>query len=209
MAVSVAVSWAMYALVFGGWLAAGIIAVLAVHEVGHMAAARTVGLMAAKPVFIPFLGAVVVLRQRPPHVVAEAAVALGGPAAGILGSLLLLSVYWWTGERDWLLLAYGSCLLNLLNLLPYSPLDGGKIVMALPHWLRCGSQMLAGAALWYTDNLWLLGLAIGSWLYSWWPQRQTEPYRVVRGTGWFFGGWYMLLLGLLGGLTLYVGRWFV
>ena len=125
------VSLAVYAGVFGGRYAAGFIGLLLLHELGHFAAARQRGLAVGTPTFIPFVGAWIELKEQPMDVETEAYVAAAGPLFGTVGAVL---VYFWGRQTDSSLLlaiAYGGFFLNFFNLIPLSPLDGGRMTAIL------------------------------------------------------------------------------
>lgn len=143
---SAIVSFGAYALLFGWQFGAGILLLLFVHEMGHFVVIRAKGLPASLPVFIPLLGAYVAMRRMPQSVRDEAEIAIAGPLAGALGGLVCLLLYEQTGLRVLLVLAYFDFFINLLNLLPVSPLDGGRIVAAISRWIwPVGLALLVGA----------------------------------------------------------------
>ncbi len=125
--------WA-YALFFGWQFAAGFIALLFIHEMGHAAVMRMQGIKTTPVLFIPFMGAVIGMREMPKNVFAEAQMALGGPILGSLGALGSLLIWQVTGAPIFIALAYSGLLLNLFNLLPVSPLDGGRAMAAISPW---------------------------------------------------------------------------
>ncbi len=85
--------------------------------------------------FIPFVGAVIAMKGLPRNAYVEALVGIGGPILGSVGALICLMVGWATGSAFWYALAYTGFFLNLFNLLPVSPLDGGRIVGVISRWL--------------------------------------------------------------------------
>ncbi|HEX5439972.1 MAG TPA: site-2 protease family protein, partial [Ktedonobacterales bacterium] len=124
-------SLAAYAWLFGWQFGLGILVLLFAHEMGHYVIIRAKGLPASWPVFIPLLGAYVAMRRMPVNVRDEAEIAIAGPFAGAMASALCFWLYHVTGLTVLLPLAYFSFLINLLNLIPVSPLDGGRIVGAI------------------------------------------------------------------------------
>lgn len=116
-------------------VAIGLVAMIFVHELGHVLAAKRRGLPASAPVFIPFLGALILLKQHPRDAVTEAYVAIGGPLLGSLGALAVYLGGVWMDSMVWIVVAYFGFFINLLNLLPIHPLDGGRIVTAVTRWL--------------------------------------------------------------------------
>ena len=85
-----AVSIAAYALLWGWKFAVGIVLLLLVHEMGHVLEARRQGLPTSAPMFIPFLGAFITMKQMPQNAWKEAQVALAGPIVGSLGAAAVL-----------------------------------------------------------------------------------------------------------------------
>ncbi len=128
---SMFVSVGAYALLWGWRFAVGFVVLLFVHELGHVIELRRQGVPASAPLFIPFLGAVVGMKQMPKDAWREARVALAGPILGSAGA----AAVWAAGEAldsDLLVaLAFTGFLLNLFNLLPIVPLDGGRAVAAI------------------------------------------------------------------------------
>lgn len=120
-----------YTLLYGWRFAVGLVALIAVHELGHVVALRRRGVAAGLPVFLPFLGAFVSVQQQPRSVLVEAETALAGPAAGFLGAAVVALAAAQTGSDLLRALAFTGFLLNLFNLLPALPLDGGRAAAAL------------------------------------------------------------------------------
>ena len=117
-----------YALIWGWSFAVGVVVLIAVHELGHYVEARRAGLDPQLPVFIPFLGAYVALRNARFDPWVNARVSLAGPIAGGLGALACLAAAE-TLDSDLLrALAYAGFLLNLINLVPIGILDGGHVL---------------------------------------------------------------------------------
>src|SRR5262245_13660956 len=110
--------------------AAGFVVLILIHEMGHVIANRYYGLHASPPIFIPFLGAIINLRENPPNAKVEAVVGIAGPVAGTVGALACYAYALRTGSNLALLLAHIAFFLNLFNLLPVPPLDGGRVAAA-------------------------------------------------------------------------------
>ena len=126
--------WA-YALFFGLPFAVGFVLLIFVHELGHGLVMQQQGIRAGAPLFIPFVGAVIAMKSLPRDAYVEALVGIGGPILGSVGALFCLVVAWITGSTLWYALANTGFLINLFNLLPISPLDGGRIVGVISRWL--------------------------------------------------------------------------
>jgi Zn-dependent protease len=123
---SMLVSVAAYALIWGWRFALGFVLLLFVHELGHVLQLRREGIKASAPLFIPFLGAVVGMKELPKDAAAEARVGLAGPVLGSLACLVPVGLYGLTGNELFQALAFTGFFLNLFNLLPVLPLDGGR-----------------------------------------------------------------------------------
>jgi Zn-dependent protease len=125
----------LYALSWGWWFALGFVLLIFVHECGHLLAARRVGLKVGAPVFIPFMGAFIALKEAPRNAWIEAQVGIGGPLLGTAGAAACDVLYLASGNPLFRALAYTGFFLNLFNLAPVGFLDGGRIVTALSPWL--------------------------------------------------------------------------
>jgi Zn-dependent protease len=128
---SMLVSVAAYSLIWGWKFAVGFVALLFVHEMGHVIQLRREGIKASAPVFIPFMGAAVWSKSLGDNAVAEARVGLAGPVLGSIGAAACIPIANATGNDFWKALAFTGFFLNLFNLLPVVPLDGGRAVAAL------------------------------------------------------------------------------
>ena len=152
----------LYALAWGWWFAGGFVLLIFVHECGHLVAARRIGLKVGAPVFIPFMGAFIALKEAPRNAWVEAQVGIGGPMLGTLGA----AVCWAIGDAaGWPLLvalAHIGFLLNLFNLAPIGFLDGGRVVTALSPWLWLVGLAVVGGMLFLQFNLLLLLVLIMS-----------------------------------------------
>ncbi|HEX3857838.1 MAG TPA: site-2 protease family protein [Verrucomicrobiae bacterium] len=125
----------VYAMFWGVWFAVGFVLLIFVHECGHLIAAKRIGLKVGAPVFIPFMGALIALKEAPRNAWIEAQVGIGGPMLGTVGAAVCELIYLATGYWMFRSLAYTGFFLNLFNLAPVGPLDGGRIVTALSPWL--------------------------------------------------------------------------
>lgn len=125
----------IYAQVWGWKIGVGVVLLIFVHEAGHLIAARIMGLSVGWPVFIPFMGALIALKEAPRNAWVEAVVGIGGPLLGSLGALAVWSLYFVTHNEIFLALGFLGFFLNLFNLIPIVPLDGGRIVSAISPWL--------------------------------------------------------------------------
>ncbi len=126
-ALSMLISVGGYAVFWGWRFALGFVLLLLVHELGHVAEARRQGLDTSGVYFIPFLGAVMLLKEHSKDAAKAAWLGIAGPIVGSVGALAV----WGAGvvfDSDLLVaLAFTGFLLNLFNLIPVFPLDGGWI----------------------------------------------------------------------------------
>lgn len=132
----------VYAQIYGTRFAVGFVVLLAIHELGHYIAARQRNLDVSLPAFIPFVGAWINLREHPHDAETEAYVAFAGP---FVGTLAAFACFWQASSSNddfWMALAYSGFVLNLFNMIPLSPLDGGRITQVL------------------TPRIWLLGVPL-------------------------------------------------
>ena len=130
-----------YALAFGWQFAVGFVLLIFVHEMGHVIVLRARGIKAGLPVFLPFLGALVTMKETPRSVYDEALSGIAGPVFGAAGAFAVLGLAEFEGSDFLRALAYTGFLLNLFNLLPFLPLDGGRTAAAV------------------SPKLWVVGLA--------------------------------------------------
>jgi len=129
------VSVAAYSLFFGWQFAVGFVLLLFIHEMGHVLALRREGIQASAPMFIPFLGAVISAKSLGENALAEARVGLAGPILGSVAAAVVGVAGAATGSPLLQALAYTGFLLNLFNLLPVLPLDGGRAMAAMAPWM--------------------------------------------------------------------------
>jgi len=144
--VSMAITIAIYASIWKWQFAVGVVALIFIHEMGHAGAMKIEGLRAGAPLFIPFLGAAIAMKDQPRDVLTEAKVAIAGPLVGACAAAVCLIPWHMTGNAAWLGLAQVGFFLNLFNLLPVSPLDGGRTVGAISRklWYVGFALLVAG-----------------------------------------------------------------
>jgi Zn-dependent protease len=160
---SMLVSIGAYALIWGWQFAVGFVLLLFVHEMGHVIQLRREGVPATAPMFIPFLGAVVGMKRLPDDAAAEARVGLAGPILGSIGCLVPLALYAATGNPLFQALAFTGFFLNLFNLAPVLPLDGGRAMAALSPWMWfVGFALLVAAAIAFPNPIIFLILVFGA-----------------------------------------------
>jgi Zn-dependent protease len=169
------VSIAAYTLFWGLPFAVGFVLLLLVHEMGHVIQLRREGVKATAPIFIPFLGAAVGMKEMPKNALAEARVGLAGPVLGTLGAAVPAAIGLATGNHFWLALAFVGFFLNLINLAPALPLDGGRAMAAMAPWMWFAG--LGGIAVltivWFNPILLLILLLGGFETWRRWRARKS------------------------------------
>jgi Zn-dependent protease len=156
------VSVGAYSLLFGWPFAAGFVVLLFVHEMGHVAQLRREGIKASAPMFVPFLGAVISARSLGTNALAEARVGLAGPVLGTLGAGIVAVAAAITHAHLLYALAYTGFFLNLFNLIPVTPLDGGRAMAAMaPAMWVVGLVILVAVALLFGNPLIFIFIVIG------------------------------------------------
>ncbi len=180
------ISAALYAWAWGWGFGVGFVLLLLIHEMGHVIQLKREGIDASAPMFIPFLGAMVAMKEMPGNAWTEAKVGLAGPVLGSAGALAVLIVAEQTDSNLLRGLAYVGFLLNLFNLVPIVPFDGGRAVAALhPAFWFLGLFMVALFFFAYHNFFALLVLLLGGYeLYRRWSRRHEPGYRAYHSVTW-------------------------
>lgn len=194
----------VYALIWGWPYAVGFVLLIFAHEMGHFLAAKQRGLNVGVPTFIPFVGAWINLREQPRDVETEAYVAFAGPFVGTLAALACYFYGRHGGGGLFLALAYAGFFLNLFNLIPVSPLDGGRITAILsPRIWLVGAPILVAFFVWQPSPLLiLLALLAAPQIYKAWRGDHLEPgmagyYQVSKSQRIQYGLCYLGLMVFL------------
>jgi Zn-dependent protease len=200
---SMLVSIVAYQLIFGWLFSIGFVLLLLLHELGHVFQLRREGIKASAPMFIPFLGAVISAKSMGDDAAAEARVGLAGPILGSIATLVPLGLWLATGSDFWRALAFIGFFLNLFNLLPILPLDGGRAMAALSPWVwLVGFAGLVAMAFLFPSPIILLILVLGG-MESWrrWKARNTPEgrayHRIPARTRVLVAATYLLLIAAL------------
>lgn len=151
---SMFVSRWLYATHWGWPFAAGFVVLIFIHEMGHVFVAWRQGVPVSAPIFIPFMGALILQQRAAKTAWAEAWIGYGGPFFGTLGALACWGIYFLTGNALFLGLAFVGFFLNLFNLAPVFPLDGGWIMGAISPWV------------WVAGTVGLIGAFIGGYVHN-------------------------------------------
>ena len=204
---SMLVSIGAYALLWGWKFAVGLVLLLFVHEMGHVLEAKRQGLDVSAPMFIPFLGAAILLKEQPQGAWREALVAIAGPIVGSLGA----AAVWLVGEQQdsefLLALGFTGFLLNLFNLIPVVPLDGGRIAAAIHPaiWLVGFVGLIGLVFVAPNPILIVIVLLVGLELWRRWGDRRNPeskayyrvaPWQRVAAAAAYFGLAALLVLGM-------------
>ena len=161
---SMLVSVAAYSLIWGWTFALGFVLLLLVHEMGHVIQLRREGVEASAPMFIPFLGAVVAAKSLGDDAAAEARVGLAGPVLGTLGAVAVFAAGESLDSEFLRALAFTGFFLNLFNLIPLTPLDGGRAMAAMSPWMWFVGLFLAvGFAFAFPNPIIILIVIVGVW----------------------------------------------
>jgi Zn-dependent protease len=205
---SMLLSVVLYAFIFGWRYAVGFVALMFIHEMGHYIAARQRGLAVGLPTFIPFIGAWVELKDLPHDAETEAYVGLGGPLLGTVGALACYFLARNEGSTWLLAVAYSGFFLNLFNLIPLSPFDGGRITAVLSPRIWLLGVPVLGALFFYRPSpvLFIVALLAAPQVWKAIKYRKDSPeaatyYAVSTRIKWEYGFYYVALLGFLAVMT--------
>lgn len=192
----------LYAINWGWQFALGFVLLIFVHECGHLLMAKRFGLKVGAPVFIPFMGALIALKEAPRNAWIEAEVGLGGPLLGALGSAICGMIYFAGGSPLFSALAYSGFFLNLFNLAPVGFLDGGRVVTALSPWLWLVGFAIMVALTIYHFNFLLLLILIFSlprlfFLFRAKTDEEKRYFEVTPTQRWTVAATYFGLIAFL------------
>jgi Zn-dependent protease len=199
------VSVAAYSLWFGWTFAVGFVLLLFVHEMGHVIQLRREGIKASAPMFVPFLGAAIFSKSLGDNALAEARVGLAGPVLGSLGAAACLAIAEASGSDLFRALAYIGFFINLINLIPVVPFDGGRAMAAMAPWMWfLGLGALVAMLLTVGNPFLLLFVVLGALeTHRRWKARKTRSleqaayYRVSPRNRALVGAVYVGLIVLL------------
>jgi Zn-dependent protease len=175
---------------------------LLVHECGHLVAAKYHGLKVSAPMFIPFMGAFIALKEAPRNAWVEASVGIGGPILGSAAALLCHAIGLGFEAPLFIGLAWTAYFLNLFNLTPVGMLDGGRIATALSPWLWVPGIGVLGWIAWTHPNfiIWIVLILSLPRLISLFRKRTEEEqrfYEVTPAQRWSMAAMYFGLIAAL------------
>ena len=192
----------VYAVMWGWRFGVGFVLLLLVHECGHLLVAKKFGLKVGAPVFIPFMGAFIALKEAPRNAWIEACVGIGGPMLGTAGALVCNVLGEAFNASLFTALAWFGYFLNLFNMTPVGMLDGGRIATALSRWLWIPGFAVLLWFGWKHPNfvVWLVIIASLPRVVSLFRKRTEEEQRyfeVTTGQRWTMSFLYFGLIALL------------
>jgi Zn-dependent protease len=165
-------SFGLYLTMYSWKFALGLVLSIYLHEMGHVAAYRRLGIPVSAPMFIPGFGAFVRGQYAPADAAGQAQVSIAGPLWGMGAALLCFGLAAATGDALWGALATVGAQINLLNLIPISILDGAGAIAPMDRtqrWLAAG----AAGALWWITGTALFALILAG--LGWQLYRRQEP----------------------------------
>ena len=183
---SAIVSALLYALLWSVPMACGLVLGMWVHELGHWALIRRLGLKASPILFVPFVGAMQKLKTAPVSAIEGAQLALAGPLFGLLFAVACKGVFLATGQPVYRLLGTAHALLALLDAVPFGMLDGRRIFAALSREHRAACAGAAAALALFTQGLYLLPVCA---VLAWTVTQPAPP----RSPSWIAGVYVVLL----------------
>ena len=188
-----------YALVFGWPFAVGFVLLILIHEMGHAVALKQQGIPASAPVFIPFVGAFIAMKGRPRDAFVEAIVGIGGPILGTIGAAACLAAGFALDSDFLFALASVGFLINLFNMIPVSPLDGGRVVGAISRWFWVVGYALGIGVFVLTWSPILLIILLLGLLAVWNSVRRPAEgyYDIAAWKRVAMGAAYFVMLGLM------------
>ncbi len=188
----------VYTYIYGWKYAVGIVLLLFIHEMGHLVASRRLGIKTSLPMFIPFVGAIIQMKEAPKDAKTESIVGIGGPVFGALGAFICLFIGEMVHSALLLALAYFGFILTVFNLIPAHPLDGGRIVTAisLKLWI-IGIPVMLFFSLYFFNPIGIL-ISILAIKKAWevWKDRDNPYYNTDQGFRFKMGFSYFLLFAL-------------
>ncbi|BDU40845.1 site-2 protease family protein [Vibrio nigripulchritudo] len=210
-----ALSLAAYSWFFSFEFAIALLACLMFHEYGHIRAMKYFGMKTKGIYLIPFLGGLALSDEKINTRWQDVVISIMGPTFGLVLSLVLLVVYWVTGNIFFAGLAAFNAFLNLINLLPVLPLDGGHVLKSISFsfnsvagLVMCILAALAGVVASYTLGLALFGflLIMGSIeiLIEWRTRHNSHLLPLDRYGQVVSFVWYLGLVASLVGIMVYM-----
>jgi Zn-dependent protease len=200
--ITLLISFGAYAWFFGPWFAGALVAMILIHEFGHVIEIRRQGLKASAPIFIPFFGAAIFQREHPQDALRQARIGIAGPLLGTVGATVAYVLYGSTHYVPLLLAAWIGFYINLFNLIPVGMLDGGWIMGAVSKWFQVFGLALLLALVIFVglSPIVLLFVLIGLPTVFARFRNDSAPYyqSVPVGARWAMGAAWLVLAIYLG-----------
>ncbi len=209
-------SIAAYSWLFSFQFALALIACMVVHEYGHVRAMKYFGIKTKGFYLIPFLGGMALTDEKINTRWQDVVISIMGPVFGLALSVVLLVAYWVTDSPFFAALAAFNAFLNLFNLFPILPLDGGHILksvtFSMNSWvglIGCIATAAGGIFMAYTFHMPLFGffLAMGMLevILEWRGRHHSHLLPLTRYGQLFSFCWYSITVVGLIGVIWYVG----
>src|SRR5215210_6633183 len=204
---SMLASAAVYIWIGGIWFGVGLVLLIFVHEMGHVLEAKRQGLPVSAPFFIPLMGAFIQMKRMPQDAWHEALIGIGGPILGSVGAAACWAIGAAYDSRPLIALAYLGFFINLFNLVPFLPLDGGRIAVAIhPALVFVGLVAMLGLVVIQPNPILIIILIFGG-MEAWrrWQLRHVDasqayyrvrPWQRVVMAALYFGLAAALVLGM-------------
>ncbi len=195
--ISFGLSIGIYAMRLGWPWAVAVVLLLLMHEMGHFIWMQACGLKPKMPVFIPFFGAITSMEELPKSEATQAWTALAGP---LIGGACAVACFYWGVANNLEFLSHAALFgvaLNLLQLVPANPLDGGFVMRTVAPWFKIPGALILIALGWFLQSflLALLGV-VGLFSGSKHPDRYPEKAGIGAKIG-IFAAWLALSCALL------------
>ena len=211
------VSLAAYSWFFSFQFALSLLACLVFHEYGHIKAMQYFGMKTKGIYLIPFVGGLAVSDEKINTRWQDVVISIMGPTFGLILSIACLVIYWITGNIFFAGLATFNALLNLFNLLPILPLDGGHILKSISFSMNskfgliaCIAGAAVGVFVSYSLGLALLGflLLVGSLeiVFEWRTRHQSHLLPLDRYAQIFSSVWYLITVAGFIGIILHFAK---
>jgi Zn-dependent protease len=196
----------IYAKLYGFYFGIGFVTLILVHEIGHYVVAKYLNLNVSGPVFIPFIGALISMKETPKDAVVEAKIAFGGPILGSFASFICLYIGLEFELQLLLALSYMGFFINIFNLIPIIPMDGGRIVKAIsPKIWFIGIPILIILMITYFSPIMLLIIIMGIYeVVNYFKNKNSEYYNVPTKLRTIFSITYISLISALTASIFYV-----
>jgi Zn-dependent protease len=197
------------AVSFGWAFAVGITALIFFHEFGHATGARMKGIGWSGMLFIPFMGAINFSKRYGKSLSEDAFIGIMGPVFGTIGGIFCLLMFLVTQGPFWLYLARFNFLMNLFNLLPTVPLDGGWIAPVFSPKLLAFGVLLLFLVGWHNPMIWMLAImSLPRIISGWKADPKTQPYyQVTARERVIFGAAYLGLAAFLAISGIWLTGW--